>query len=133
MLKKTITYTDFNGVERTEDFYFNLSKTELQEMELSIEGGMSAKLAAIQAAKDMKEMRNFFEFVIRKAYGEKSQDGRRLMKEDGKLAQGFIETPAYDILFQDLLLGENTLTEFLMGIVPSDISSQIKNNLNSGN
>lgn len=133
MLKKTITYTDFNGVERTEDFYFNLSKTELQEMELSIDGGMSAKLTAIQAAKDVKEMRNFFEFIIRKAYGEKSPDGRRLMKEDGKLAQAFIETPAYDILFQDLLLGEHALTEFLIGIVPADVAAQVSKNLNSEN
>lgn len=133
MLKKTITYTDFNGVERTEDFYFNLTKTELQEMELSIEGGMSAKLEAIHAAKDMKEMRNFFEFVIRKAYGEKSADGRRMMKDDGKLADAFIETPAFDILFQDLLTGEHTLSEFLMGIVPSDVAAQVSKNLNSGN
>ena len=133
MLKKTITYTDFNGVERTEDFYFNLSKTELQEMELSIDGGMSAKLSSIQAAKDMKEMRNFFEFIIRKAYGDKSPDGRRLMKEDGKLAQAFIETPAYDILFQELLLGDHTLTEFLIGIVPSDVAAQVRTNLNSEN
>ena len=133
MLKKTITYTDFNGVERTEDFYFNLSKTELQEMELSIDGGMSAKLAAIQKANDMREMRNFFEFIIRKAYGEKSPDGRRLMKEEGKLAQAFIETPAYDILFQDLFTGEHTLTEFLTGIVPADVAAQIAKNGDSGN
>ena len=133
MLKKTVTYTDFNGVERTEDFYFNLSTTELQEIESSIPGGMSAKLAAIQAAKDVDEVMKFFKFILMKAYGEKSTDGRRLMKEDGKLAKAFVETPAYDIIFQELFASEgNTLKDFLLGIVPSDIAVKISESFDSG-
>ena len=133
MLKKTITYTDFNGVERTEDFYFNLSTTELQEIESSIPGGMSAKLSAIQAAKDVDEVMKFFKFILMKAYGEKSPDGRRLMKEDGNLAKAFVETPAYDIIFQELFASEgNALKDFLLGIVPSDIAVKISESFDSG-
>lgn len=133
MLKKTVTYTDFNGVERTEDFYFNLSTTELQEMESSIPGGMSAKLSAIQAAKDVDEVMKFFKYILMKAYGEKSPDGRRLMKENGKLAEAFVETPAYDIIFQELFASDgNGLRDFLLGIVPSDIAAKISESFDSG-
>ncbi|MBP5461544.1 MAG: hypothetical protein J6Y20_05400 [Lachnospiraceae bacterium] len=134
MLKKTVKYTDFNGVERTEDFYFNLSKTELQEMESSIPGGMSARLTTIQAANDINEVMKFFKFIIMKSYGEKSPDGRRLIKEDGKLAEAFVETPAYDIIFQEFFVSEgNALRDFLLAIVPADISAQITKSLDNGN
>lgn len=133
MLKKTVTYTDYNGVERTEDFYFNLSKTELREMEASIPGGMSERMSAIYAAKDVTEMMKFFKFIIMKAYGEKSPDGRRLIKEEGELAKAFVETPAYDIISDEFITSEHALRDFLIAIVPSDIAAQINNSLPAGN
>ena len=80
MLKKTVTYTDYNGVERTEDFYFNLSKAEVTEMELSVDGGLAQMLENIVNSKDNKEIVRMFKELVLKAYGEKSPDGRRFIK-----------------------------------------------------
>lgn len=77
MLKKTITYTDYNGLKRTEDFYFNLTESELSEMEVDVDGGMSNKLKQIVDANDGKQIMQNFKFFIKKAYGEKSDDGRK--------------------------------------------------------
>ena len=82
MLKKTITYTDLNGVERTEDFYFNLSKPEVVKMQSSVKGGYDVQLKGIAANMDGRAVMEFFEDLIRKSYGEKSEDGRRFMKSD---------------------------------------------------
>ena len=82
MLKKTVTYVDYNGVERTEDFYFNLSKAEITEMELSVEGGLSKMLEDVVNSKDNKQILAVFKEIILKAYGEKSADGRRFMKSE---------------------------------------------------
>lgn len=126
MFKKEITYKDYNDVERTETFYFNFTQTELTQFEASIPGGMSSRMAEIAAAKDMPAMMNFFKAIITKSYGEKSPDGRRLMKGDNdELAKAFMETPAYDILFQDIFMG-NGMVEFLTGIMPSDIAEKLR-------
>ena len=84
MLKKTINYTDYNGIERTEDFYFNLSKAELAEMELSVDGGYAEMAQRIADTKNGPELVKLFKDLILKAYGEKSLDGRRFMKVDEK-------------------------------------------------
>ena len=82
MLKKTISYTDYDGNQRTEDFYFNLSKAEITEMELSMEGGMRAYIKRIIAAKSQLELVKLFKDVVLKSYGKKSADGRLFMKND---------------------------------------------------
>lgn len=126
MYKREITYTDWNGVERTETFYFHFTKSELTEFEASMPGGMSARMSEISAAKDMPEMMKFFKSIIIKSYAEKSADGRRLMKgENNELAKAFVETPAYDILFQDIFLGDK-MVEFLTGIMPDDIGEKMR-------
>ena len=93
MLKKTITYKDYNGVERTEDFYFNLSKAEAMEMELSITGGLTEMIRKIVAAQDTPTIIATFKQIILKAYGEKSPDGRRFIKSE-ELSKAFSETEA---------------------------------------
>jgi hypothetical protein len=80
MLKKKITYVDFDGITRTEDFYFNLTKAEVTEMEMSTEGGLAKMLEKIVAAKDSKRIIEVFKDLILKAYGEKSPDGKRFIK-----------------------------------------------------
>ena len=82
MVKKTITYTDYNGVERTEDFYFNLTKAELMEMQLSMEGGMRAYIQRIMGAKSQLELVNLFKKILLLSYGKKSDDGRLFLKND---------------------------------------------------
>ena len=126
MLKKTITYTDYEGVERTEDFYFNLTKAELIEMNLSEKGGLEKKLQKITAELDGKEIITVFKSLILKAYGEKSADGKRFVKSE-ELSKEFSETPAYDALFMELVTDADAAAKFVNGIVPADISSQTAN------
>ena len=82
MFKKTIKYTDFDGVERKEDFYFNLTKAELLEMQMSIDGGLKGYLERIVKTQSQPELVKMFKEIIMKAYGEKSPDGKRFMKSD---------------------------------------------------
>lgn len=128
MLKKTITYTDFNGVERTEDFYFNLTKAELAEMEMGTKGGMAEKIQSIVKAEDVKSIIDIFKGIILQSYGEKTEDGRRFMKvdENGKpLNIAFSQTEAYSALFMELATDTDKATEFINGLIPVDIARQI--------
>lgn len=119
MLKKTINYVDYNGVERIEDFYFNLSKAELAEMELSVDGGMSAMLEKIVNSNNNKEIVGVFKDIILKAYGEKSEDGKRFVKNK-EIMEGFAQTEAFSELFVELALDENKASEFIKGIMPGE-------------
>jgi len=118
MLKKTISYTDYDGNLRTEDFYFNLSKAEVTEMELSAEGGLSKMLEKIVASQDSKRIMEIFKDIILKAYGEKSPDGKRFIKNKD-LREGFSQTEAYSELFMELATNADAASSFVNGIVPS--------------
>ena len=120
MLKKTITYVDYNGMERTEDFYFNLSKAEVAEMELSVQGGFSKMLEEIVASKDNVQIVNLFKQMVLKSYGEKSPDGRRFIKSD-EIAQAFAQTEAYSEIFMELALDEKKAADFVNGIMPANL------------
>lgn len=126
MLKETITYEDFNGVERTEDYYFHLSEAEVAEMELSIDGGMAEMIQRVVAAKDIPTIIKIFKDLIMKAYGEKSLDGKRFAKidENGKrLADKFAQTNAYSQLFMKLATDADAAAKFVNGIMPAKKSS----------
>lgn len=125
MLKKTITYNDYNGVERTEDFYFNLSKAELMEMEMSISGGLTEMIEKIVATKDAPAIIKIFKELVLKAYGEKSADGKRFEKKNGALAEAFAETEAYSQIFMELATDADKAAEFVNGIMPGDIAKQL--------
>lgn len=118
MLKKTITYTDYNGMERTEDFYFNLSKAELMEMEMSTAGGMDAYVAKIVNAQDAPSIIKTFKELILKSYGEKSLDGKRFEKSPAK-ADAFAQTEAYSELFMELATNADSAIKFCNGIIPN--------------
>lgn len=117
MLKKTITYTDYNGTERTEDFYFNLTKAEAMEMELSATGGMQKMIEKLIATQDGKRIVEIFKEIILKAYGEKSDDGKRFIKSK-ELSDAFSQTEAYSILFMDLATDAKAAADFVNGILP---------------
>lgn len=117
MLKKTITYTDYNGVERKEDFYFNLSKAEVTEMELSTEGGLAERIQKIVAAQDAPSIIKIFKKLILDAYGEKSPDGKRFVKSK-ELSDAFAQTEAYSNLFMELAVDAKAASDFVNGIVP---------------
>ena len=117
MLKKTITYTDYNGVERTEDFYFNLKKSELMEMELSTTGGLAELIQTIVQTKDTPGLIKIFKKVVLDAYGQKSADGRRFEKSE-KLSLEFSQTPMYSKMFMKLATDDIAGAEFVKGIMP---------------
>ena len=124
MLKKTITYEDYNGEERTEDFYFNLNQAELTEMELGITGGLSEMIKKITQAKDTPSIIKIFKDLILKSYGEKSPDGKRFVKSD-ELSLQFSQTEAYPILFMELATDENAAADFVNGIIPKSLANQV--------
>lgn len=124
MLKKIITYTDYNGVERTEPFYFNLSKAELMEMELGVTGGMTEMLNKIINAKDGPSLMKTFKEMIMKAYGVKSDDGKRLIKSE-ELSIAFTQTEAYSVLFMELITDDKAAADFVNGIIPNEIQAEV--------
>lgn len=131
MLKKTITYTDFNDEERTEDFYFNLTKAELTEMEFSTEGGLQNSLRTIMNTRDYKKIVEVFKKIILGSYGEKSADGKRFIKTDEQgnpLSRKFAETQAFSELYMELATNDKAATAFIVGVVPADIRKQMENN-----
>lgn len=124
MLGENIKYVDYNGVEREEKFYFNLSKAELMEMELGVTGGLSEILKQIIAAQDIPKIMDIFKKLVLKAYGEKSTDGKRFIKKDKDgtpLANYFEETAAYSELYMKLSTDADYASKFVRGIIPSDI------------
>lgn len=118
MLKKTITYTDYNGTERTEDFYFNLTKAEIMEMEMSTAGGLAETIQKIIAAQDAPAIIKIFKDLVLKAYGEKSLDGKRFIKSD-EIATAFSQTEAYSNLFMELATDADAAAVFVNGIIPA--------------
>ena len=125
MIKKTIKYEDYNGNEREEEFYFNLSNAELTKMELGVEGGLSERLKKVLATKDTPQILKVFEEIINKAYGVKSDDGKRFIKSK-ELLEEFTQTEAYSQLFVELATNENAAQEFILGILPKELSDEVK-------
>lgn len=125
MYKKVIKYTDYNGVEREEPFYFNLNKAELVKWEGSTVGGMRAMYDKIIAAQDKEALISLFETIIQRAYGEKSPDGKRFMKSPEILAN-FTSTEAYSNLFMELASDDEAATAFMEGIMPADLLEAVR-------
>lgn len=125
MLKKTITYTDFDGNVRTEDHYFNLTKTEAIELEVSEKGGFSETIKNIVAEQDNKMLLHYFREFIKKAYGEKSEDGRRFIKSE-QLSLEFTQTSAFDELIMEFFERPDYAAEFLVSLFPKDLADKIE-------
>ena len=129
MRKETITYKDYDGEERTEDFYFNLNKAELLEMEMSWDGGLQKVLRKITQERDNKRIIEMFKMIILRAYGEKSLDGRRFLKvdDDGRsLAQkNFVPTEAYSYLFTKLATDDKYAADFVNQIIPENADDEV--------
>lgn len=134
MIKKTVTYTDYNGVERTEDFYFNLTKAELFELEMGTEGGVVEELEAVIKAKKQHEVIKFFKNIVLKSYGKKSTDGRFFEKEDENgvpYSREFVHSPAYSDIFMELATDDVKGAEFVNGIMPKDLAEKAQKEINN--
>ena len=119
MLKKTVTYTDFDDNVRTEDFFFNLTEQEIAEMELSTEGGLGNFINKAVAAKSQVELIELFKKLILAAYGVKSADGRRFVKNDA-VREDFMSTQAFSDIYMELVQDADTASAFFNGIVPKE-------------
>ena len=120
MYKKTITYTDYNDVQRTEDFYFSLSEAEITEMQLGVEGGYAAMIEKIIKAKDTPALIKIFKELLLKSYGIKSDDGRRFIKSE-QLSLEFTQTPEYSELYMMLATDDKQASAFIKNIMPAKL------------
>ena len=119
MFKKEITYKDFNGDTRTEDFYFNFTPAELIEKEWGTSGGFSEWINRIVKTQDVPKLIAIFKDIILSAYGEKSPDGRRFMKSP-EISKAFSETNAYSVLFTELVSNTEAAVQFMNALAPSE-------------
>lgn len=124
MIKENIVYTDYNGVERKEDFYFNLTKAEIMEMEMSTKGGLAEMIQRIVAAQDQPAIIKIFKDLIIKSYGVKSADGKRFIKNE-EVVEEFVQTEAFSQLFMKLATDPDAAANFVNGIVPADMAKQM--------
>ncbi len=120
MLKKTVSYTDFDGNQRTEDCYFNLTTAEVMELELSFNGGLSQLLEKIIRESDQQQIIGYFKKIVLMAYGEKSLDGRQFLKND-RIREEFASTMAYSEIFMELATDDKAAAAFIDGIMPEKI------------
>ena len=124
MYKKTITYPDYNGEEIKEDFYFNLTKAEILEMQLEKEGGLAENIQAIVDSKNVPELIKIFKELILRSYGKKSDDGKRFIKSP-ELSREFTQTEAYSELFMELATDSDAASAFINGIIPANLAKEL--------
>jgi hypothetical protein len=125
MIKKTIAYTDYEGVERKEDFFFNLSKPELIEMQTSVEGGLEKKIEKISKEQDIGKIVEVIKDIICRSYGVKSDDGKRFIKNK-EVLDDFIQSEAYSELFMELATDADAAAAFINGILPAGLAEELK-------
>lgn len=125
MLKREIKYTTFDDDEVTDVFYFHISKPELIEMELEMQGGLSVAIQRIIEEKDNKKLIELFKRVVLDAYGEKSPDGKRFIKSE-ELSKEFSQTAAYESLYMELATDDGAAAKFIEGILPKDLAKNLK-------
>jgi hypothetical protein len=132
MIKKTISYTDYDGNERKEDFYFNLSKPELIEMQTSEAGGLEKKIEKISKEQDVAKIIELMKDIIQKSYGVKSDDGKRFIKNQ-EILDEFMQSEAYSELFMELATDANAASDFINGILPKGLVEEAKKIEANGN
>lgn len=125
MLKKTIKYTDYNGVEREEDFYFNLSRAELTQMQMEVEGGLEAKIQKIINSKDTQALMDMFKDLLLRSYGVKSEDGK-LFRKSKELKADFECSAAFEELYMELATNDKAAADFVNGIIPASLQEAVK-------
>ena len=124
MIKKTVTYPDFDGNERTEDFFFHLTEQELTEWELSVDGGLSGVLQRIVKSNDNKKMIEIFKDLLVKSYGQKTPDGRGFVKNE-EVLNNFIYTQAFSDLYMELATNDKAAADFVKGIMPAGLAKSV--------
>ena len=132
MLTKAITYTDYNGNKKTKNFYFNLTRTELAKMELTTKAGIEETIKQMVNEDDREKIIELFESIVLGAIGEKSADGEYFNKSE-EIRERFVNHPAYDILFMELISSSKSMSDFINAVVPADIAEAAEKNKKSIN
>jgi hypothetical protein len=123
MLKKTYTYKDYNDIERTETFYFHFTEAEILDMEMSAEGGFAERVQRIIDAKDQAALMKLIKKFVIDAYGVKSDDGRRFIKNE-EVKTAFLECPAFSDIFMDMVTNDELAAEFVNGVIPDTMKKR---------
>lgn len=124
MVSQVIKYEDFNGEDREKTAYFNLSKAELFELEAEMGGHLAERIARMRENHDAPEFIRLMSAIIKKAYGEKSLDGQRMMKSDD-IWLAFYQSPAYDEFFTDILTDDAKNAAFMVGVIPKKLQKDV--------
>lgn len=124
MLKKTIKYEDLDGNPIVEDFYFNLNKAEIAELELSHLGGLKEYVTNIVKSKDGAAIIAAFKMLIARSYGQRSEDNKHFIKSE-KLSLSFINSEAYSELFMELVTNSEAAADFIRGVIPASLREKI--------
>lgn len=125
MLKRDITYEDFDGEKVTDTYYFNLTRSEIIELEVGYKEGLQVALQRIVKSEDRKALVEEFKRIILMAYGERSEDGKRFIKNDA-MREAFSQTAAYDSLFIELATDDKAAATFVLGIIPKDFAKEVE-------
>ena len=125
MLKKTVTYKDYNDVERTESYYFHFNEAEILDMEMSVEAGFAERVQRIVDAKDQTSLLKVIKKFVLDAYGVKSEDGKRFIKND-QVRDEFVQCPAYSMIFMELVTNDVMAAEFVNNVVPDSMKDRLK-------
>lgn len=128
MYIKEVTYTDFNDKEKTEKVYFNLTKSEIIKLQASVDGGLAEAIDKIQEGGDPYKIVPLFDKILLAAYGQKSEDGSRFVK-NAMLTEAFSQTAAYDAIFSELMMNREAATEFFTNVIPADMRNQVREEL----
>ena len=131
MIAKTITYTDFNGEERTEKFHFNLSEAALADWELDVKGTLTEHIKRITETIDIPKLKDLYKEIIDRSYGIKDADGRRFRKSP-EILQEFKDTNAYSELYMELITNETAGAEFINGVMSDKVKALIEQGVANG-
>lgn len=125
MLVETIEFVDYNGNERKEEHYFNLTEAETMKIELAEVGGMTAKIKRLIEAQDIPQVMEVFDYLVKASYGKKSPDGREFIKSE-EITRSFIQSEAYSKLFMKFLTKEGYAANFFNSVIPTVDGNEIK-------
>lgn len=126
MLKKSITYEDYNGNVHTEDFYFNLTQAEIVKLEVASTKGQAYSdfLQGIKDAEDNVQIYQQFERIVGISYGERDPDGKRFHKSEA-ITDNFRNHAAYSVLMMELTTDDGAAAAFCIGIAPAQVGESM--------
>lgn len=127
MLKKTITYEDYNGEQRTRDFYFHMNQVEFAKLNGEVPGGLEKRINEIIEDKDDDAMLRMIDLLVTRSYGKFDEDDEftKIDKNGRPLYEKFVNIDAYDKLIIELVTGENNIVNFLKAILPKDLQNKL--------